>query len=854
MNLDFLAFHNYYDRTIEKFLNRNSYEKYRLAAMTDVDFNPNDGMSTEVILEDFTNTLRTEPDYVIVWKDVDNTPIVDSRWFIMETQRLRGGQWKATLRRDVVADYLDTLLNTPIFVEKGMLKYDDSFIFNNEGMTFNQIKKEEYLIKDQSKCPWLLAYVAKKNSEGETITTADGTSIAAGADIDIAGKFNTVGEPDIVVDNIEHWAQDNDFEIGSGTKSFLNTEVDNLRTGFYDKSIISQQIFKEYLIFDNYTSKQLTLADQPYYQSKGQITDVVNYFCSRIFKEPVNNIEKQSQFTEPIISPEMISQRQPFKDKVIFDTSTSKYWRVIVNAGDTEETITKPLKGTAKTRMLQALEYWVGHTLPSDSIGLSKTGQGSQDTSCYIYGTLKQYKFYVKDITNEFKNGTITYIYNNKKHINTNAPYNIIAVPYANGHFVYNGNTVGYLDKKVALAYMYTLANEPENLVYDVQFVPYCPIPQVEGDDTDPNDIAITIPSNLGAFEAGGLENAYYSPIYIDAEGPGIPATNIGAIAFNVQEPSFRAIIDAPNEITEMINENAVERKVDILTKFTRLCSPNYNGLFEFNKQKNNGFNYFELNATYRPFQPYIHLNPHFAGLYGRDFDDSRGLICGGSFSLSRTKSTWRQYELQNKNYQQIFDRQIQNLETQYDIQNIQKIANVISGSLTGVGTGVAAGSMIGSAVPGIGTLAGGIVGGILGGGASSIAGVADYSLQQKAQAETINYTKDIFAMNLDNIKALPDSLTKVSAFDIDNKIFPFVEEYGCTPEEEEALRNKILYSGMTVGRIDYLSNFRKNGTLQFFQGQVILVEGNAELGASEHMDGNMATEIYKEIKRGVRI
>ena len=75
--------------------------------------------------------------------------------------------------------------------------------------------------------------------------------------------------------------------------------------------------------------------------------------------------------------------------------------------------------------------------------------------------------------------------------------------------------------------------------------------------------------------------------------------------------------------------------KVETECDMYRLCSPNYSGLFEFNIAKNGGLSFFNIDCSYKPYQPYIHINPNFGGLYGQDFNDSRGLICGGDFSLS---------------------------------------------------------------------------------------------------------------------------------------------------------------------------------------------------------------------------
>ena len=77
------------------------------------------------------------------------------------------------------------------------------------------------------------------------------------------------------------------------------------------------------------------------------------------------------------------------------------------------------------------------------------------------------------------------------------------------------------------------------------------------------------------------------------------------------------------------------------------------------NAAKNGGVSFFNIDCTYKPYNPYIHVNPNFGRLYGGDFDDSRGLIVGGDFSLPQTTSAWESYQLSNKNFQASFDRQI---------------------------------------------------------------------------------------------------------------------------------------------------------------------------------------------------
>ena len=59
-------------------------------------------------------------------------------------------------------------MNSTAYIEKGVLAQNNPLVFNKEGMLFNQIKKEEVLLKDNSQVPWLVAYISK-NASGDDI-------------------------------------------------------------------------------------------------------------------------------------------------------------------------------------------------------------------------------------------------------------------------------------------------------------------------------------------------------------------------------------------------------------------------------------------------------------------------------------------------------------------------------------------------------------------------------------------------------------------------------------------------------------------------------------------------------------
>ena len=171
-----------------------------------------------------------------------------------------------------------------------------------------------------------------------------------------------------------------------------------------------------------------------------------------------------------------------------------------------------------------------------------------------------------------------------------------------------------------------------------------------------------------------------------------------------------------------------------------RLSSPNYNGQFEFNAAKNGGVSYFNVDCEYKPDAPHIHVAPNFNLLYGQDFDDGRGLICAGDFSLTQTSDAFATYQRQNANYDNIFNRQIQNMEFNNSKQLLSDIIGSAAGALSG---GVAAGAVFG--------LGAGAAAGI----ASAIGGAADANINQSMRNEALGYPKDLHGYQLRNIKEL---------------------------------------------------------------------------------------------------
>ena len=367
-------------------------------------------------------------------------------------------------------------------------------------------------------------------------------------------------------------------------------------------------------------------------------------------------------------------------------------------------------------------------------------------------------------------NGTIYDLYdaNNTLSYNgpvlRNMPFKMFCMPFADMTFFHTGgNGESYFNFEAKKNIMLAFANNISKTIgtgniFDIQILPYCPLrtennsllfrPEVFGEHIGENKVT-----------GGGLSYAYI----IKKKGENPNSSNSKGVFYWCDVNKFTFNINYSIQLPSTALEMKVNNECDVY----RLCSPNFNSQFEFNPMKNNGVNYFNVDCMYQPFNPYIHINPDFNNLYGSDFNDSRGLVISGDFSLPQETNEWANYVQNNKSYQEIFNRQITNMEIN---NNYQLLSQGISAGFSALGAGI-----------GVSVLTNSTLGGIGAGVASLGAGIADNIIMRNQQKEALDYTKDLFNFNMGNIKAMPNNITKSNPFANNNKIFPVLEYYSCT-------------------------------------------------------------------------
>lgn len=838
-------YNNYYNRLLKIETDYTKYEAVRTGTknVENYNFNPNDGITAEAVINQADEEI-TKANYLVVLKETTEnnitTKTIDSRWYVLECKRNRLGQYTLSLYRDTLGDYFNDIIDAPMFVEKsGRLNINDPAIYNNEDMSFNQIKTSETLLKDETGCAWIVGYIPRDFK----------------SDKEISINYPLSGSADITVNKLSDWTYYSELnKQQSGT--LINavygiyTKYDNtmIAAGLnYDGSLYS---FKgPYENIKEITYPGLLDNGLQFNPPTPSVIDnrlVVDY-RQNIFNTTASSLNSEIIIDEDFLTQEQYSDILSLNGKIIYDKQTETYYKINVATGTANKE--KNMK----------------------NININRTGTYYNVIGTAVSGNFKAsftYTTYIITIEQAYTSASLI-ITTNRYHLKDQA-YDMFCIPYSDDLRIFKNNVSQFTaNKELALSIGSTIASAiGSSAVYDIQLLPYCPVRYcIKGNIFDYGDALITeIKDNnqntLGALfwantstfsfninqrltivkdltnsihhtetinNLGGVRVLipFANVINVDVIDSTIPYIKFGYNKLNGNLTINYGKENAGKEVgfTVVATISDITKSSDVKISnecdMYRLCSPNYNGQFEFSLAKNGNISYFNVDCSYRPFNPYIHVNPNFNNLYGKDFNDARGLICGGDFSLSQITSAWANYELNNKNYQKIFDRNIQNLEITQDIERQQQIVGTIASAL---GTGVSAGATIGS-------IASGPVGAAVGIGAGAVsltAGMVDYQLSEKLRNEAIDYRVDQFGYQLGNIKAIPYSLSKVSAYNENNKIFPFIEYYTCTDEEKTALKSKIAYNGASIGRIGtireyiYQSLFENKTGFWYIKGKII--------------------------------
>lgn len=784
-------YNSYYNRQV-KF--EDSLVSYGTAIYREqnVNFNPNDDVNTQQVVGRLSNLYDGRGNYLIY--SADNSSIT-SRWFILESVRIRQGQYSLTLRRDVIADNYQNIINAPTFIEKGYVQDSNPLIFNNEQMGYNQIKTGEILLENRLKTPWVICYLSRyhTNDDGSYAYnefkgsfTDEGTTVA---DYELSSlsaykyyHWSTYRDGNQTATEYR-WSENIDFS----SMYNLLTE-DGTKKGQYRWRITSAGTgSSDYQGSSSPTANFLSRVGQPNDPNAKQHWQ--NMYNSYLQSYTTNNgLPFNSVSNLGTINGYNTLQAENGKIIKVGD----KYYRISSTGGS---------KYNSQNSATITKTSTLGQMVKANLL----TANGFSITDDTVYRMDVEWPFTCPTtslVIEEISANNIEYDIKYTGAVTKDSAYEIIATPLNDTTFVVDksGNQFKH-SGSIGLQWFQDIINKNNGAgrAYDIQIVPY-----INFDSTDITSQTVMYATRSGSRLAIGLK--------------------LTSASFNYSRP-----------VTVPMRSNIkIGNEVDMY----RFCSPNGVGAYEFSPYKNGGLSSYEVDVTLIPFNPYIKVHPIFSGLYGNlQQDDFRGLICGGDFSLPILNDKWSTYELNNKYYQQQFNR---NIESQ-EYNNGWALAEDITGAVTGVASGAAVGAIAGSVVPVIGTAVGAVVGAT----ASAIGGALDVAKGIGTRKEELQRQKDQFGYQLGTIKAQANTLVRATSYNISNKYFPYIEYYTASPEEIAALEYKLKYNGMTINVIGKISDYM-GPTETYIQGKPIRL--NIE------NDSHMSDAISYELQQGVYI
>ena len=728
MDLYFLKYNNYFNRTYKKEKQLISYLDYEVGRVEDCElWNPNDGVYTEQDLEYEYEMGKVFPDYMIAAVGSE----IESRWFVLDGKRLSNGMYHMSLRRDIIADEIDKILESPMYIQRALLPENNTLIYNGENISVNQIKTKETLIKDNSGVAWIVGYL-NRSVQSKEITGA----------LDI--------EPNATYNSLSDWT---DYQYATNWFNGYTADSNNWFTLYWSKVnanplapdwwVRSWDIKLGYIKQNSDSQKRIRLGwvctPSDRFPSTNLVTDAFTQSTNWIDDIRTNFGIKSETDTQNFTG---------LDDSIVYIKDINTYYKVkLISESITyEETLNST---EAKTEASQI------YNICSNVLGGNLNNTAGQEPIYTFHSSGTRYKLQLEEISTE--KGFKYTIPASRPHLD-DAPYDMFAIPYGT-YSSLGDKTIALKAANAAIAEFNVNAGSE---LYDVQLLPFQPT------------LSSTTITDIKNSSDKVISKIYWAT----------------SSTF-----SKTILLDKPIGV-----EN---KKIDHICNKYRLVSPNYNGQFEFTAAANNGISGVKVDATYLPLNPYIRVAPLFGGLYGREFEDARGLICGGDFSLPVVNSAWISYQQSNKYYQAIFDRQVQNLEFNNKINRTMQGVGAAAGTVQGAVSGATAGSIFGPW--------GAATGAVVGFGASFAGGVADLNLSEQLKQEQLRYNSDIHDLNIATIQAQPYSLSKTTAFTANNKIFPILEYYTCSNEEKNLVATHIINYSMTVGAIGKLKDYIKN-------------------------------------------
>lgn len=789
-----------------------------------VNFRPGDGVSTSLVLMYKDNVLappvNLEPDYAIVCADSGGG--IESRWFVTESVRLSDSKFSLRLQRDVAADYKSNIMDSVAFVRRGWVDKSNPLIFNSENGSYSQILRERIDLKDKSGKGCYVAFLSGNFFAEERVITL---ASKQNADIEF-GLANDGESGDYVFCSGLSDKAPVDFRVRATNDLYLSTPA---------RPVDTIEITINSTVPADNPAHAAIVTDILYIRSDGATTvgkpstSVARVNFSRNFligsDRYTNDIPRTAAqaVAQAVFGTGAVDQFLYAQDSAAGTMKDAQFLRE-------HEGCVAFLGANQKNYKLRRELPWTNRTPQKLTTDVSKTSELGQ----IIAATMLRFKY--ESGTNDLPSAgaaTINYFNYNwvwEEFVDasltlpatartlSDSPYYMMCIPEEGQRLRIPNNNSTITQQPDPYEIYNQLQLKFGEHVYDVQYLPYTPL-QLNLTDDGILDISQN-PTQVGIIKT--------------TEG----STDEGAVYF-VQQSEFTFSVDVDSESLRAPASSAsdVETKINSELKVARLCSMDGQAQISLNPTKNLGLTKVQIYCRYAPFQSYFTLLPEWSIYYGLAAvdNDTRGLNFTTKSSMTRASNQWQEFVLNNVNYQEIFNRQIQSMDTQFDIQANAAVRNMVFGLLN---TGAAA-AMSGSPVS--------VIGGLAGGGLGLIQQGQEYVDMVNNFRENRSLSTDMFNLQNGNTKARANTLSTISALSPIYNTWPYIEVYGATSTESAVLRTYIDEFSMNIGAMtnQLVAYVQPNpNARKYIQADIVRLNGK--------FDAHMADTIKSVISNGI--
>lgn len=712
------------------------------------------------------------------------TYIVDTdsgwRWFVSGITQLNSQKFQISLLRDIISESPDTWKGERAYISSGTAQNYNKYKKWNLPFTNTKVREERIKLNgSDDKSSFFVFYVNEQSNSTHPLTEQDlqisSVSVPGVTNFDytLANINEIPGYEFLNAGNVRHYnntkyttsltlaTSNATYENNSWSWSVINNDWDfNSENMAGNVTDITSGYSSSFTLTNSYSGWNFDSLNLAVKQ-----TDFANNTNSAkgSFVSAVNNFVTTWQNNQATLIPSnKITGLAPYVNKYIYDQSTTKVYTVTMT--QTNGSLNKLFSTTELASLTTTLSNinwpWISNQIPSDV--RFKTGSTNGYVRAKSQYTTYNYKLVELGRANAF---SFNFKANKRK-----LPKS--AVRCVN---IVSDNTISDEDITQSLMLAQTNGINEDNTtgrILDIQYLPF--------------RIATTSNSNFSITKDGTAHDL---------------------IAEFMETDDFQYHIDLP-DLTDVNKE----------TDTIKIVSPSRASQFLFSPYNNDGNMVFDAKITLKPYTSTIYIRPSTQGLLMYDWDDKDCLIIQEDFSLTNVSSAWTQYIYNNKNYSNIFEREIQGREYERSWERKVEKASLKSEEWNARNINSQKARTYSGNIPILSDIAGAIASGHADSNYLS-AVQTDLKYNQALYEEGLSLSRDLYNYQLENIKSQPLIPSKITTIDCKFLDGIYLEYYSTNSTELASIENFYFYNG---NRIDDYGTFGAYWG-NFVRGKIIL-------------------------------